>query len=163
MAVEASSNYALAREAMKAMVANCATFQTWTNSGNAEAAKSWIHHIAISDANWATTKPRVLITCEDWGGEAYAARGTFRLTFGCMQASQENEYLTNQQMEMLNNVGEICEELSALSAGATGDYLLLRGLPRIDEEPSFSTQASESAHRRIVMCVLVDFGLEEGA
>lgn len=173
--VAATSNLAKAKEAMINMLANSATFQTWTGAASAAEAKLFIHGRIIYGPEFQATDtlglPRVEITRESWenpiagaGSGTGVPSGTFKLRFFTQHDTDEvTTPLEDQEITFENNVGVVVDELMALSASPAGDYLYLRN-PRYPEQSTFSDKTEHDTYKHQVIDVLVDFGLEvEGA
>lgn len=150
MTVAATSNLALAFEAMRTLVANCATFQAWAGETTAAGAIDYIDLKRCRLGDDGMALPRCLITMgsstESVG--TGVGNGEFTVTFFGHNASPEME---DRALVFLNKVGAIVTEMKAL--GRTGGYLAVREIV-IEPSQDASEQENEDIEAMTQACIV---------
>jgi hypothetical protein len=163
MTVTATGVISVPLSALRTMVSQSATFQTWVGAANAAAALASIHMVGLAEADVA--RPFALVTLGDNWRRTYA--GTNRFTMngelflvleGEVDAANVDDF-ADAEFEFTNTVGGIIEDLEALSES---EALIVQSI-RVQDAPQRSWRDEKASEGEYYNCVFAfEYGLNGG-
>jgi len=154
MATTAAGSITLYLANLETLLANSATFQTWTGAADATAALAFIH---LYERSAGKTRPNAFLYYTDWSdADPLVLLGQETVSMAMrFEASSSGDDVEDEVREFLTKVGTIKDEMKVLSG--TDDYIYIQewslDVESIGRNPQ-EEQTSGDAAENYIQCVL---------
>jgi hypothetical protein len=163
MTVTASGMVSVPVSALRDMLSQSATFQTWTGTASSAAALAYIHMIGLAEAD--RVRPFALITLGDnWrrtygGSNRFIPSGELFLVLESDIDEDNVEDFADSELEFSNNVGGVIGDLEALTESGA---LVIQTI-RMQVPPERTWRDEKQSEGDYYQCVIaVDYGFGGG-